>query len=92
VPKIRRPPRPAGGSLEAARIRVDKAIFRIGVDLEAFETTFYDRSKLPVGQAFPGPAIILQTDSTSVVPPYCTAELEESGSIIIKVPRAQRGA
>ena len=92
VPKIRQPPRPAGGSLDEARIRVDKAIFRIGVELKAFETTFYDRGKLPVGQAFPGPAIILQTDSTSVVPPYCTAELEESGSIIIRVPRVQRGA
>ncbi len=92
VPKIQRPPRPAGGSLEKARIRVDKAIFRIGVELKAFETTFYDRSKLPVEEEFPGPAIILQTDSTSVVPPYCTAELVESGSIIIRVPRVQRGA
>ena len=83
VPKIRVPPKPAGGSLAAARIRVDAAVFRTGVDLKSFETTFYDRSKLPLGQPIAGPAVILQVDSTTVVPPYCTAELEESGSISI---------
>ena len=91
VPKIGPPPRPAGVSLEAARIRTDNAVFRVGVELKSFETTFYDRGKLPAGQSFPGPAVILQVDSTSVVPPYCTAEVEESGSIIISVPPAQRG-
>jgi N-methylhydantoinase A len=90
VPKIRVPPKPMGGSLEAARVRTDHAVFRIGVELKPFETTFYDRGKLPLGQPIPGPAIILQVDSTTVVPPYCTAEVDDSGSILLKLPSPRR--
>jgi N-methylhydantoinase A len=89
VPKIRVPPKPAGGSLEAARVRTDNAVFRVGVELESFETAFYDRGKLPMGQLIPGPAIVLQADSTTVVPPHCTAEVDDSGSIILKLPPAR---
>jgi N-methylhydantoinase A len=92
VPKIGVPPKPAGGSLDSARIRVDQAVFRVGSELASFETTFYDRGRLPVGQPFAGPAVILQTDSTTVVPPDCTAEVEPSGSIIIRVPPSKGGA
>ena len=86
MPKIRVPPKPEGGSLEAAKLRTDDAVFRVGVELKSFETTFYDRGKLPVGEPIPGPAIILQVDSTTVVPPECMAEVHESGSIILKLP------
>lgn len=92
VPKIGVPPAPAGGSFDAARLRVDRAVFREGSELRTIETTFYDRGRLPVGQPFAGPAIILQTDSTTVVPPDCTAEVEPSGSIIIRVPSARTAA
>jgi N-methylhydantoinase A len=60
-------------------------VFRVGVELASFATTFYDRGKLPVRESIPGPAIILQIDSTTVVPPQCTAEVHESGSIIIRL-------
>jgi N-methylhydantoinase A len=90
VPKIRVPPKPAGGSLDAARMRIDNAVFRVGVELKSFETTFYDRGKLPLGQPIPGPAIVLQVDSTTVVPPYCRAEVDESGSIILRLPSVRR--
>jgi N-methylhydantoinase A/oxoprolinase/acetone carboxylase beta subunit len=90
VPKIRVPPRPQGGSLESARIRTDQAVFRVGMNLETFATTFYDRGKLPPGAPFPGPAIVLQVDSTTVVPPDCTAVVHESGSILISVPPTRR--
>jgi N-methylhydantoinase A len=85
VPRIGPPPRPQGGSLSAARIRTDSTVFRIGLELKSFETAFYDRSRLPLGESFSGPAILLQTDSTTVVPPECTARLEESGSIAIRL-------
>ena len=84
MPKIRVPPKPEGGSLAAAKLRTDDAVFRVGVELKTFATTFYDRGKLPVGEPIRGPAIILQVDSTTVVPPECTAEVHESGSIILK--------
>ena len=90
VPKIRVPPKPAGGSLDAARMRIDNAVFRVGVELKSFETTFYDRGKLPLAQPIPGPAIVLQVDSTTVVPPYCMAEVDDSGSIILRLPPVRR--
>jgi len=88
VPRIGAPAKPAGGSLAAALIRTDAAAFRVGLSIETFPTAFYDRNRLPVGTPFAGPAIILQTDSTTVVPPDCTAVLEESGAIAIRL-RAQ---
>ena len=75
----------------ASRADVDQPV-RVGVELASFETTFYDRSRLPLGEPIPGPAIILQVDSTTVVPPGCTAEVHESGSIILRLPAAKAAA
>ncbi|MBS0416119.1 MAG: hydantoinase/oxoprolinase family protein [Proteobacteria bacterium] len=85
VPRIGAPAQPRGGSLKEAWIREDAAVFRRGNELKTFATSFYDRSRLPVGQIVSGPAIILQTDSTTVVPPDCTAVLEGSGAIAIRL-------
>lgn len=67
-----------------------------GLD-EAFmyerETTFddgashmtprYDRSKLLFGHEIPGPALVMQHDSTSLVPPGWTALVSKHGSLMI---------
>jgi N-methylhydantoinase A len=83
VPKLRAMNAPAGGSLERAKVRVRPCLFRVGGKLESFETPFYRRSELPVEETFPGPAVILQTDSTTLVPPGATARVDWSGNIII---------
>ncbi len=85
VPKIGVPGKPTGTSLDDAHVRMDETIFRDGVELKSFPTRFYDRSRLPPNQPFPGPAIILQTDSTTVVPPGCTAELQTTGCLVIRL-------
>lgn len=72
-----------GGSLEEATLRTGDCVFRIDGQLSHFETTFYDRRKLPVGRPFPGPAIVLQSDSTTVIPPGDSAVVHETGSMII---------
>jgi N-methylhydantoinase A len=41
------------------------------------DTPVYDRTKLGAGTTFQGPAIIDQLDSTTVVPPRTTAEIDE---------------
>jgi N-methylhydantoinase A len=79
---------PAGGSLEKARIRTDSCLFRVDGALKSFETTFYQRTLLPVGEAFDGPAIILQRDSTTLVPPRARAKVDASGNIIITLGAA----
>jgi N-methylhydantoinase A len=85
VTKIALAPKLPGGSLEDAQIKRDKTVFRIDGKLEHFETSFYDREKLPVGLEISGPAILLQTDTTTVVPPDCTFTVQANGLLIIKI-------
>lgn len=77
-----------GGSLATALIRHSDTVFRVDGRLRAFPTAVYDRATLPVDQPFPGPAIILQKDTTTVVPPGWQARVHASGSLILsrKVP------
>lgn len=89
IPKIRQLGAPEGGSLKEARLFEKKCLFRVDNLLSEFETAFYDRFKLPVGKKIKGPAILLQADSTTVVPPRATALMHESGSIIINLGKGK---
>ena len=53
-----------------------------------FKTKFYERTELLAGNKIAGPAIITQFDSTSVVPPGYTAEVDKHGNLIIKYSAA----
>ncbi|GJD64314.1 hydantoinase/oxoprolinase family protein [Methylobacterium frigidaeris] len=74
---------PAGGSLDAAELRRGRCLFRIGGRLTPCDTPFYRREALPVGAAVAGPAIIVQQDSTTLVPPGARAGVHPSGSLVI---------
>ncbi len=52
----------------------------------AIPVDLYDRDKLLAGDRFDGPAIVEQMDSTTVVPPGATVEVESHGNLIISVP------
>ena len=86
VPKIREPQRPADGTVAQATMRTDDVVFRNAQGLAPSRTVFYDRARLPVGETLAGPAIVLQPDSTTVVPPGCTFEVHPSGSMVIRLP------
>ncbi|MET4155718.1 N-methylhydantoinase A [Bradyrhizobium sp. RT9b] len=83
LPKL--PPQgvPKGGSLAQAELRHNRCTFRVGGVLKMFDTPVYRRTALPVEVPFAGPAIIVQQDSTTVVPPGAEACVHSSGSIII---------
>ncbi len=83
MPKIRKLRTPEGGSLDKARTRVGQCVFRVGGELNSFETTFYRRALLSAGQSFAGPAIVLQKDSTTVVPPGWSAINDRAGNLIL---------
>ncbi|RDL48643.1 Acetophenone carboxylase gamma subunit [Ensifer sp. M14] len=51
----------------------------------ALDTPVYDRETLPAGFVFKGPAIVEQLDSTVVVPPGTTAEVDTYLNIIIRI-------
>ncbi|HWJ73163.1 MAG TPA: hydantoinase/oxoprolinase family protein [Kaistia sp.] len=52
-------------------------------DGKTVETPRYDRDKLAAGHIVPGPAIIQQHNSTTLVPPGFTASVHRSGNIHI---------
>jgi N-methylhydantoinase A len=81
--KIEKLRAPAGGTVADALVRTNPSVFRVGGELKTFDTAVYRRTALPVGEVFEGPAIILQKDSTTVMPPATSAVVDASGSIII---------
>jgi N-methylhydantoinase A len=85
TPTIRRVKMPSGGNLRDALIKTDGCFFRRAGRLERMNTAFYRRELLPVGQIIEGPAIILQTDTTTVVPPGSTIVADGGGNLIIQL-------
>jgi N-methylhydantoinase A len=53
---------------------------------ELIETSVFDRSALPAGARFEGPAVIDQFDSTTVVPPDVSVEVDEWLNIRMTMP------
>ena len=85
MPKIT-PPRPAsGGSLGEALVKTAQCAFRHNGALQVMATPFYRRDLLPLEQPIAGPAIVLQTDSTTVVPPGTILIAEVGGNLILTI-------
>jgi N-methylhydantoinase A len=82
--KIARPAVGTAKSTAAAKIRVGTCTFRVAGKLGDYPTDFYRRELLPVGEKIPGPAIVLQMDSTTVVPPQHSFETDAAGNLIIR--------
>ena len=68
-------------SLDGARIAQRRVWFPSGWE----ETPVYDRERLPAGARFAGPAIVQQTDCTSVVEPGNRASLDAIGNLILDI-------
>ncbi len=83
MPKIQKLNAPNKGTMDQARIRTGDCVFRVEGDLRTVETTFYRRDHLPIGEPIPGPAIVLQKDSTTVIPPQWTAVNDKIGNLVL---------
>ncbi len=68
-----------------AHLKTGRCLFRVDNTLQAFDTEFYARDRIPVDQAIQGPAIVLQTDATTVVPPGATFTVHTDGNLIIRL-------
>ena len=84
MPKIGRPASPGAGSLAAAKLRVGSCSFRVDGRLARFDTPYYRREAIPANSPFEGPAVVLQHDTTTVVPPGWTATAETNSNLILK--------
>ncbi len=65
---------------------------RIYFDGDFLTTPIYDRDKLRPGNQIPGPAILTEMDSTTVVLPNFAGELDTYSNILIRPAAQQKGA
>src|SRR5262249_8623638 len=61
-----------------------EAWFRVGGELRAATTRYYDREALKAGNRLQGPAIVNQYNSTTVIPPGLSAHVDRFGNIVIE--------
>lgn len=66
---------------EARQVASGQCVFRVDDVLRSYETPYFDRMTLPVDSPMHGPAILLQTDSTTVVPPGWTYHADRFGNV-----------
>jgi len=69
----------SGASLDAAKIHDTKFYF----GGEWLDAVIFDREKLGVGAVIPGPAIVQEMDSTTLILPGHTATVDEVGNLLI---------
>jgi N-methylhydantoinase A/oxoprolinase/acetone carboxylase beta subunit len=82
----------AGESPAAALRHEREAWFRVEGELRELPTKFYDRALLVAGNRVDGPAVINQYDTTTVIPPGLTAEIDRFGNIVIWIEQGARTA
>jgi N-methylhydantoinase A len=69
----------ATGALDDARLGERRAYF------DAFvPTAIYERARLPLGARLAGPAIVEQSDTTTVIPPGVTALVDDAGNLRLR--------
>ncbi len=72
---------PAGDPVSAAEIGRKAAWF----DGRATETRLYDRERLRPGHRIGGPAVVFQYDTTTVIPPGWTGEIDRLGNLLLAI-------
>jgi N-methylhydantoinase A len=70
----------AGGSAEVAIDRHERVHF----DGDWHDTPIYERSGLAAGHTLPGPAIVEQEDTTTVIEPGWTGTVDDAGNIMVR--------
>lgn len=80
VDKLAEPPVQTGDP-EPRQVGSGRCVFRVDDQLKTFDTPHIDRTSLPVDRKFAGPAILLQTDTTTVVPPGWTYWSDRYGNV-----------
>jgi N-methylhydantoinase A len=70
-----------GGKSAKAAVIAEHKVYVDGKDRDA---KLYHRSKLKAGNEIPGPAIVLEMDSTTLILPGHTGKVDEFGNILIR--------
>jgi N-methylhydantoinase A len=83
TPKLPALPPPAATGVADAKIDEAPVRFAENGSLNERPTAFYRREALPAGERVDGPAVLVQFDSTVVVPPGASAEVLPTGDVLI---------
>ena len=83
MPKIELARLDSSSGLNSGLIKTGNCTFHVDGYLTAMETPLYARDRIPGGATIDGPAIIVQADSTTVVPPNAQAKADPGGNLII---------
>lgn len=83
TPKITRTQLGGERSLESAKLKEQEVYFEIDGAPKPLRTSFFARDLLPVGEVIEGPAILVQRDTTTVLPPGTRSQLEDNGNLIV---------
>jgi N-methylhydantoinase A len=81
------PPRVVSGRLPAGDVDAGAAVVgtqRVRVDGGEHEARVYERTRLRAGNRVPGPAIVMQMDTTTLVLPGHTGVVDDFGNILIR--------
>ncbi len=84
MPELRTPEIEPGSESPLAALRHEGgAWFQVDGSLERVPTRYYERAALEAGNRLEGPAIVMQYDSTTVIPPGVTAQVDRFGNIVV---------
>jgi N-methylhydantoinase A len=83
TPKLPALPPPPEARVADAQIDEAPVQFTENGSLSKRPTAFYRRDRLPSGERVEGPAVLVQFDSTVVVPPGASAEVLPTGDVLI---------
>lgn len=74
-----------GGDVSRAQVAEHPVAFAIDGGAERIATHVFARERLAAGDELSGPAVIEQTDSTTLVPPGAKAQVDDIGNIVLTV-------
>jgi N-methylhydantoinase A len=75
----------SGTTRADALLREVEVGFAVDGGIERMATAVYDRDALPVDDELAGPAILVQADSTTLVPPRASVRRDAVGNVLIAV-------
>ena len=79
----------AGDESGEARAKVTRPV-RFPENDDYVDTAVYDRAQLRPGERFEGPAVIEESESTLVVGPGGTIQVDEDGNLLVDLPEEPR--
>jgi len=78
-------PATAAASGPPTPLRSVEVAFRVGGAIRRFETPVYRRADIGACETLAGPAIVVQTDTTTVAPPGSTVTADTAGNLVIRL-------